>query len=130
MSYLLLAALVLGADKAEPSPEPDSPPPKADVRGEVKSIPPPPVKSRLYLGRLLVEVKKEKDTTHDKAIVLVLNAAKVYRWKAGKKVEAKYEDIVVGCKIQAVFDGPAGGKGAVVSGRATEVLILSTPKKE
>src|SRR4051812_8258549 len=68
----LVAALsfVLGA-------EPDSPKPgKADVRGIVTRI--TPINDRPFLGRLLIEGKKEEDTTHAKASVLVVKPAQVY----------------------------------------------------
>jgi len=126
MFALLLAAVsARAADPVDPEP-PAITPGKADVRGEVKTV--SALKSRLYLGRLMIDGKKEKDTSHEKASVLVLAAAKVYFWKGGKKVEATFADVKVGCKVQCVFTGPVA-ESFPVQGRTTELIIIESPKK-
>jgi hypothetical protein len=127
MALLGLAAFTMAADKdgADPEPPPSTPG-KADIRGMVTAI--APLGSKLYLGRLTVEGKKEKDTVHEKASVLVRRAAKVYLWKGGKKVDATFDDIKVGCKIQCTFIGTAAGT-TPPTGRAVEVIILGPAKK-
>ncbi len=118
------AAFVTGADKADPEP-PKTAPPKADIRGVVKLV--APLKSKAYLGRVTIEGKKEDDTKRDKAAVMVAAAAKVYKWVGGKKVEARFEDIKPGCKVQCDFT--AGPATSVALMRTSEILILESPKE-
>ena len=126
MPHLLLAlALLMGADKAEPEPKPAKPP-KADIRGTAKDV--AGLRARGLVGRMLVEGKKEKDTGYDKASVTIRTGAKIYWWKGGKKVEAKFSDIKDGCVVQCLFVGPVD-TSLPVKALASEVLILSTPKK-
>ena len=127
MSQLMWAAfLIWGADKAEPEPKPVAPP-KADIRGTVSEV--SGLKARGLIGRMLVEGKKEKDTQYDKASVTLPMGVKIHKWQGGKKVEVAFKDIVPGCVVQCVFDGPVA-ESYPVQARASEVLILSFPKKK
>jgi beta-N-acetylhexosaminidase len=114
---------LMGADRAEPEP---AKPPKADVRGEVKNV--AAVDAKAFIGRMLVEGKKEADTGHDKASVTILRGAKIQKWVGGKAVDAKFEDIKPGCKVQCVFTGPVA-ESYPVQARTKEILILECPKK-
>ena len=78
---------------------------------------------------MLVEGKKEKDTGYDKASVTIRTGAKIYWWKGGKKVEAKFSDIKDGCVVQCLFVGGVR-ESYPVQATAGEVLILSAPKKK
>jgi beta-N-acetylhexosaminidase len=123
-------AVVAVALMAPEDPEPkkkDEPPPKADVRGEVKSV--TGLKAKDLVANILVEGAKEKDTQHDKASVTLTNATKVYVWAGGKKREAKLGDVKQGVTVQCTFTGPVL-ESYPVQARAAEVLILEQPKKK
>ncbi len=124
LALVAVIASLLGADKVEPDPVK---PPKADIRGEVKSV--AAVDAKAFIGRMMIDGKKEADTMYDKASVTVLRGAKIKKWVGGKAAEAKFEDIKVGCKIQCVFTGPVA-ESYPVQARTMEVLILESPKKK
>jgi beta-N-acetylhexosaminidase len=124
IALLSVVVFVVGADKKEPETK-AAKPPKADVRGTVKTVTALRAKGGVSL---LIEGKKEKDTGYDKASVSVLAGATVEKWVDGKKVKAKVSDIKVGCKVQCVFSGPVL-ESLPVQASAKEVLILETPKK-
>jgi hypothetical protein len=124
---LFVAALALmAADKVEPDPKKVAPP-RADVRGEVKSV--VGLRGKNLVGNVLVEGAKEKDTHYDKASVTLSNATKIYKWVNGKKKDAKFADVTQGCKVQCVFDGKVL-ESYPVQATATELLILEEPKKK
>jgi hypothetical protein len=102
-------------------------PGKADVRGILTKI--TPIEDRPFLGRLMIEGTKEEDTAHATASVLVVKPANVYFWKDGTKVEATFDDIKVGCKVQCVFAAHATAS-VPPSGRTAEVLILESTESE
>lgn len=125
IALVSVVVVLTGADKAEPEPRPVKPP-KADVRGTVKSV--SALRARGLIGRMLIEGKKEADTGHDKASVTILAGATIEKWVGGKKVKAKFDDIKPGCVVQCVFTGPVA-ESYPVQARTKEVLILGTPKK-
>jgi beta-N-acetylhexosaminidase len=128
-SLALLTALLLIAAEQKAEPEPPKPaPPGADVRGEVKNLKLLPAKARGTVGTLLVVGVKEKDTSHDRAMVRLQADTKVYRWAEGKKKDAKVEDLKAGQKVQCVFTGPVA-ESYPVQATGKEVLILEEPKK-
>jgi hypothetical protein len=115
-SLLLGLVAVVRAD-SEPEPKPVAPP-KADIRGEVESI---------TGDRLRIVGTKEKDTQHDQAVVTVPRTAKVYLWKGGKKVAAKFADIKKSDLVQAIFTGDIR-ESFPIQATASEVLILPAKK--
>lgn len=125
-SMLLVAVALLGADKKEPPAEPATKaPPKASIRGTIKSV--SAVRRKGAVGVLSIDGKKEKDTQYDKATVTLVTGVKIYKWEDGKKKAAKFEDLKVGCVVQCDFSGPVRESYPVQSD-TKEVLILSTPK--
>lgn len=127
LALFLFALALVAADEPEPKKKKDVAPPKADVRGEVKSV--TFLRAKDLVANILVEGAKEKDTGHDKASVTLTNATKVYAWADGKKVEAKAADLKQGCRVQCVFTGPVA-ESYPVQARASEVVILAEPKKK
>jgi beta-N-acetylhexosaminidase len=123
---LFVALALVAADKSEPEPKKVAPP-KADVRGVVKRV--TGLRGKGLVGNLLVEGAKEKDTQYDKASVTLTSETKIYRWKDGKKAEAKFGDVKEGCKVQCVFTGPVA-ESYPVQAKASEVIILEDAKKK
>ncbi|MFQ3651857.1 MAG: DUF3221 domain-containing protein [Gemmataceae bacterium] len=125
IGLLLVSALMVRA-YPEPQPEPkEVPPPKADIRGNVEML--TVLKGRGVLGSLRIVGSKEKDTQYDQAVVRVPSTAKIYLWKDGKKVEAKFADLKKGDTVQAIFTGPVA-ESYPVQATAGEVLILPTKR--
>ena len=123
---LLLAALafVIAADKADPEP---AKLPRADTRGTVTDV--QKTDSFAEFAWFHVEAKKGPDTKHGSARLTVGAATRFYRWKGGKKVEASFEDLAKGCKVQVLFAGEAKVVDTLTHASAIEVLILESPKK-
>lgn len=125
----MIAALVLMALLLpDPDPEPKSAaPPKADVRGKITMVNLTAGAGRGTLGTIQVEGVKEKDTMHDKAMVRIQAATKIYKWVEGEKKAAKLEDVKVGARVQCIFIGPVA-ESYPVQATAKEVLILEAAK--
>jgi hypothetical protein len=121
MSVVLSLTVVLRAD-SEPEPKPVAPP-KADIRGKAERV----TALKGEQGSLHIVGTKEKDTQYDQAVVTVPATAKVYRWKGGKKVDAKFADIKKGDLVQASFTGDIR-ESFPIQATATEVVILPATK--
>ena len=128
LSVLLAAVALLAADKKDPDPEPPKKtPPKADVRGKVKSFATFRVVDGGQVARLRIEGKKEKDTKYAKASVIIMTTTKLYIWKGGKKVPAKIGDIDRDATVQCIFAGAVAGPNPQRV-RLKELLILPPAK--
>ncbi len=126
LAMFSVAACLMGA--ARPDPEPMKLP-KADTRGTVTEV--RMTDSFADFAWFSTTGKKEADTRYGGVRMMTIGAAtKFYLWKGGKKAEAAFEDLKVGCKVQVIFAEAAVEGGAVVKASAKEVLILETPKKK
>lgn len=72
---------------------------------------------------IMVEGSVEKDTSYDKASVTVMAGASIVFRKDGKVSAAELSDIVMGSKVEVVFDG-AVAESYPVQGKAKKVIIL------
>ena len=123
MSVMLSLVVLVRAD-SEPEPKPVAPP-KADIRGKVEAR--MFFKGKAEQGTLRIVGTKEKDTQYDQAVVTVPSTAKIYTWKGGKKVDAKYDDIKKGDLVQVTFTGDIR-ESFPIQATASEVLILPAKK--
>jgi beta-N-acetylhexosaminidase len=123
-SFLVMSAVLLSTLSISRGDETKAPfkPGKADVRGQVSSVTAAPG-GKDILGRILVEGKKEADTTHDKASVSVTKATKIERVVKGELKPAQFTDLKKGMKVQADFTGPVA-ESYPVQARAKSILIL------
>jgi len=95
---LFLASSVCGAALAEEV--------KVDIRGKISSVEKANPNNQGVLGSVLIEGKIEKDTGFDKAHVRVTKSTKLLARKDGREVAIKFEDLKVGQRAEASFDGP------------------------
>jgi hypothetical protein len=98
VSALVLAALVMAVGCGPRLP---SGPPA--IRGSVASVSP----ASATAGTILVEGRKETDTSFDKASLTIAGGVPVLRVKKDGAVEAaSFADIRVGTSVEAWVDGP------------------------
>jgi len=95
---LILAGSVYGAAFAEGA--------KVDIRGNISSVQNANPNNQGVFGTVLIEGKIEKDTGFDKASVRITKSTKLLQRKDGREVAIKFEDLKVGQRVEAAFDGP------------------------
>ena len=93
----------------------------ADVRGKITNV--STSASGAVLGSILIEGKKEKDTSVDKAMTRITDKTAIFRMQNGKRVEAKFSDLKAGQTVEATFSGPVA-ESYPVQATAKEILIL------
>ncbi len=95
---LILAGSVCGPAFAEGA--------KVDIRGNISSVQKTNPNNQGVFGTVLIEGKIEKDTGFDKASVRITKSTKLLERKDGREVAIKFEDLKVGQRVEAAFDGP------------------------
>ena len=79
---------------------------KVDIRGNISSVQNANPNNLGVFGTVLIEGKIEKDTGFDKASVRITRSTKLLERKDGREVAIKFEDLKVGQRVEAAFDGP------------------------
>lgn len=136
---LLLLPLLLGCSTPESAPRPASPagpeprrtatpgepaaPERIDIRGVVTSIQRAGAGGD-RIGTVLIEGIREPDTTQDKASVTVTSSTRIWRREGSGRRAATFDDIAVGSRVEARFEGPVR-ESYPVQATAGEVTILA-----
>jgi hypothetical protein len=77
------------------------------------------------LGSILIEGELGKGRQFDRASVTIREDARIYDDRTGELVEARFEDLEVGQRVQAVFTGPVA-ESYPVQATASQILILES----
>jgi hypothetical protein len=77
------------------------------------------------LGSILIEGELGRGRQFDRASVTIREATRIYDGRAGEPVEARFEDLEVGQRVQAAFTGPVA-ESYPVQATASQILILES----
>jgi Protein of unknown function (DUF3221) len=94
--------------------------PDPDIRGEITTK---TDGSGDTLGTILIEGEGEPDTGFDKASTRIDGETEIYRLTNGELVEALWDDLEVGTRVEATFEGPVA-ESYPVQAYASEVVII------
>lgn len=96
---------------------------KVDIRGNISSVQNANPNNQGVFGTVLIEGKIEKDTGFDKARVRITRSTKLLERKDGREVAIKFEDLKVGQRVEAAFDGPVA-ESYPVQTNAGRIVVL------
>lgn len=96
---------------------------KVDIRGNISSVQKANPNNQGVFGTVLIEGKIEKDTGFDKASVRITRSTKLLERKDGREVAIKFEDLKVGQRVEAAFDGPVA-ESYPVQTNAGRIVVL------
>jgi hypothetical protein len=77
------------------------------------------------LGSILIEGELGRGMPFDRASVTIREGTSIYDDRARELVEARFEDLEVGQRVQAVFTGPVA-ESYPVQATASQILILES----
>jgi hypothetical protein len=116
LAVLITALLVACGDDSEAGLDRPDP----DIRGEITTK---TDGSGDTLGTILIEGEVEPDTGFDKASTRIDGETEIYRLTNGELVEALWDDLEVGTRVEATFEGPVA-ESYPVQAYASEVVII------
>jgi hypothetical protein len=77
------------------------------------------------LGSILIEGELGRGMAFDRASVAIREGTRIYDARAGEPAPARFEDLEVGQRVQAVFTGPVA-ESYPVQAAASRILILES----
>ena len=128
LAWSLALSVVPGCSTSSASNGPAQPPGVSpDIEGYVASVWGSSADPRPgdVLGSILIEGELERGMPFDRASVTIREDTRIYDGRAGELVEARFEDLEVGQRVQAVFTGPVA-ESYPVQATASQILILES----
>jgi beta-N-acetylhexosaminidase len=102
---------------------------KMDIRGNITSVNVANQNNAGVIGSILIEGKVEKDTGFDKASIRITKETKLLQREGGKETSIKFEDLKVGQKAEASFNGPVAESYPVQTSAGLVVVLKDKPAK-